>query len=79
MLVLLAPGIAPVVEDLAAEEMPADAPGVAVAICHHDLLAHLDRVEIDDFEGDVIDLGFERQSRRTTCDGRSARRPDRAA
>src|SRR5271166_3540088 len=41
MLVLLTPGIAPVVEDLAAEQMPADAPGVAVALRHQDLLAHL--------------------------------------
>src|SRR5580704_12076341 len=40
MFVLLTPGIAPVVEDLAAQQMPADAPGVAVALRHQDLLAH---------------------------------------
>ena len=39
--------------------MPADAPGVAVALRHQDLLAHLHRIEIDDLEGDVIDLRFE--------------------
>ena len=59
VLVLLAPGIAPVVEDLAAEQMPADAPGVAVPLRHQDLLAHLDRVEVDDLEGDMVDLRFE--------------------
>ena len=59
MLVLLAPGVAPVVEDLAAEQVPADAPGVAVALRHQDLLAHLHRIEIDHFEGDVVDLRFE--------------------
>ncbi len=58
VLVLLAPGIAPVVEDLAAEQMAADTPGVPVTARHHHLLAHLHRVEIDDLEGDVIDLGF---------------------
>src|SRR5208283_2555757 len=41
VLVLLAPGIALVVEDLAAEQMPADAPGMTVALRHQDLLAHL--------------------------------------
>src|SRR5208282_807561 len=59
VLVLLAPGIAPVVDDLAAEQMPTDAPGVAVALRHQDLLAHLDRVEIDDLEGDMVDFRFE--------------------
>src|ERR1700751_5790533 len=56
MLVLLAPRIAPVIEDMTAEEMAPDAPGVAVATSHHDLLAHLDRVQVDHFEGNVIDL-----------------------
>ena len=59
VLVLLAPGVAPVVEDLAAEKMPADAPGMPVAPCHHDLLTHLDRVQVDHFKRNVIDLGFE--------------------
>src|SRR5271165_3523184 len=39
--------------------MPADAPGMPVALRHHDLLAHLHRVEVDDLEGDMIDLRFE--------------------
>src|SRR5271165_6277991 len=61
MLVLLAPRIAPVVEDLAAEEMPPDAPGVTVLARHHHLLAHLDGVQVDNLEGDVIDLRLESQ------------------
>ena len=54
VLVLLAPGSAPVVEDLAAKQPP----GVPVTARHHHLLTHLHRVEIDDLEGDVIDLGL---------------------
>src|ERR1700735_1417424 len=59
VLVLLAPGIAPVAEDLAAEQVPPDAPGMPVALRHQNLLAHLHRIEVDDLEGDVIDLRFE--------------------
>ena len=59
VLVLLAPRIAPIVENLAAEQMAADAPCVPVVRRHHHLLAHLDCVEVDHLEGDVIDLRFE--------------------
>jgi hypothetical protein len=61
MLMLLAPRIAPVVEDLTAEEMSSHAPGVTVLARHQHLLAHFDGVQVDDLESDVIDLRFKPQ------------------
>lgn len=58
MFVLLAPRIAPIIENLTSEQVPADAPGMTISIRHHDPLPHLYRVEIYDLEGYMIDLGF---------------------
>ena len=59
MLVLLAPWVSPIVEDLAPEEVASDPPRMAITIGQHDLLAHFHGIEIDDLECDVIRLGLE--------------------
>ena len=61
MLVLLAPRIAPVVEESGCRGDAARPPSVPVAAGHHHLLAHLDGVQVDNLEGDVIDLRLESQ------------------
>jgi len=58
VLVLLAPGIAPIIEDLAAKQVTAHPPGMAVAFRHQHLLTHFHRVEVDDLEGHMVDLRF---------------------
>ena len=53
VLVLLPPGVAPIIEDLAAKEMPTHAPGVTILVRVHDLLAHLDRIDVHNLEGGI--------------------------
>ena len=47
VLVLVAPGVLPVVEDLAAEDVAADAPGVPPAALAQHALAHADGVGVE--------------------------------
>src|SRR5665213_2543518 len=50
-----APGIAPIIEDLAAERVAADAPIMLVTLSLHDLMAAHDVVDVGGFVGEVVD------------------------
>src|SRR5205814_7070285 len=55
VLVHPAPGVAPVIEHLAAERMPADAPEVLIALRLHDFVADHDVVDVSRLIGEVVE------------------------
>src|SRR5208283_5396936 len=64
MLVLGAKWIFPVIEDLASQNMPADAPRMTPSAAVQDTLAHADRIRIDDLVGAVSVAGLETKRHR---------------
>src|SRR5271166_638864 len=64
MLVFGAKGIFPIVENLASQNMPADAPRMTPAAIVQDTLAHADRIRIDDLVGAVSVAGLETKRHR---------------
>ncbi len=50
--------VSPIVKDLTAVEMPADAPAVFVALVDHRHVAHANVIEVSAFEVTVIEARF---------------------